>query len=214
MEQDERFEARVKAARRMARRGGVPADMHYNELGAAHGQEIVDLLGPRGTLRDKHDLIEAALGQSTDHEFDRAFMGVMRPDGSRPQMRDIREAFAQAEGVSTKTVERWEEQGAQAFVRRLDDLIALEQEARASGTAAQVHEMEREYILMALVRELVRDNPGALERVEAKWSKRLSAATSLSGRGIYGPRELFLEVLDEDDLEKPFSTKEDDGHFY
>jgi len=44
-----------------------------------------------------------------------------------------------------------------------------------------------------------------MERVEQFWAKVNAAGGSISGRGEYGPRELFQEVIHEDDMDEPFS---------
>ncbi|KUF08444.1 hypothetical protein AUL38_04630 [Leucobacter sp. G161] len=120
---------------------------------------------------------------------------------------EVREEQALAENVTVKTIERREMKGAIAFVHQADELLARLEQA----IDEEIKGDRENFLLWALIRELVRDNPAALERTEQYWAKLYSEVSPADDEGVYGPRDIFLSKLGDalDTPFKPYTTWED-----
>jgi len=125
--------------------------MDHREFQTAHGDDARVIVGS-WPANVTHDLFLRAIADATTHEDDQAFMQMLCPANPDESMHEVRERLARAEGISTKTHERREIRGAEAFIRRLDESLELLREMKDDGRTESFHEMDKEFILVALVR--------------------------------------------------------------
>ncbi len=199
-------EERAKALRRIARRGGFEVGADDSRLYATHGEDLRAVVG-RLPHRATHDLIEGIIDHITEDPLDGEadILRALRPTDPSKTLTQVREEQAALEGVNVKTIERREMKGAISFIHRVDELRQLPSFSIDGDVREKAIQDDTIYMLTALVRELVRDNPEAIARVEGLWAKMLSGAGSLSGKRIYGPSELFDDVLGNPDLDDTYS---------
>lgn len=204
MEQKFSVDQRAKAVRRIARRGGFPEGADFMQLVGMHWDDLCVAIGPISNDYQR-EIVEKILSALGELDGGKELLRALRPPRRGMSLTEVREEQALAENVTVKTIERREMKGAIAFVHQADELLA-----RLEQAIDEEIKVDREsFLLWALIRELVRDNPAALERTEQYWAKLSSAVMPIGDEGIYGPRDIFLDKLG-DALDMPFKPYGDE----